>query len=230
LLLLARMKTPVITSEQRNRADLLSLVGQHLDRLYRFVLHELGYLQAVGDVMPGELTPEDVVDATLLRAYRELVKVPPGREIGGRLIQLAIEQLEADVKRLKSERDRTVHIEQGVPETPPAEQVSTLGDEILDFYEPDEDLKLEDIIADLSIPTPEQEAEIRELRRCVRMALTGLPREWRRALLLCHVEGLTGAELARSMGRAEPETERILEHAREYLRQRLLEAGCRPRE
>ena len=57
------------------------------------------------------------------------------------------------------QRQRTLaHIGDDVPETPPAEAVSTLGDEILDFYEPDEDLKLEDIIPDFDAPSPEEEA------------------------------------------------------------------------
>jgi len=47
--------------------------------------------------------------------------------------------------------------------------VSTLGDEILDFYQPDELLTLEDVIPDLEVSTPEQATE--ELRRCVRTAL-----------------------------------------------------------
>jgi RNA polymerase sigma factor (sigma-70 family) len=181
-------------------------------------------------VIPGELSPEDVVDATLLRGYRAFVKDPTGREIVGRLIQLAIEQLETDIRRLKAERDRTVRIEEDVPETPPAQHVSTLGDEVLDFHEPDEDLKLEDLVPDLNVPTPEQEAEAQELRQCLRTALAGLPREWRRAVLLSHVDGLEGTELARSIGRTEPEAAGILAHARAYLRQRLREAGCHFRE
>ena len=89
---------------------------------------------AVGDLILGGLTPEDVVDAVLLRAYREFVKKPAGREIGSWLIQLATEQLQAEVKRLKSNRDRAMHIEEDIPETPPVEAVTTLGDEILDFF------------------------------------------------------------------------------------------------
>jgi DNA-directed RNA polymerase specialized sigma24 family protein len=53
-----------------------------------------------------------------------------------------------------------------------------------------------------------------------------MPREWRRALRLRHVKGLASAELARAVRRPEPDIERILGHAREYLRQRLIELGC----
>jgi len=57
-------------------------------------------------------------------------------------------------------------------------------------------------------------------------AMAGMPRAWRHALRLRHVEGLTGSELAKAMGRPEVETRRIIAHAQEFLRQRLMESGC----
>jgi RNA polymerase sigma factor (sigma-70 family) len=217
--------------EQRNRELFFSVISQHLKGVYHFVRHELAYAEAVGDLMSHELAPEEVVDAVLLRAYREFVRDPPGGKIKSWLIGLAREHLDAEVKRLKSWRNRTgLRTEADVPETPPTEAVSTLGDEILDFYEPDEDLKVEDIIPDIDVPTPEQETEAKELRWSVNAALAGMPREWRRTLLLRHVDGLTRAELAKTLGRTESEVGRILEHAREYLRQKLIESGYGLRE
>jgi len=224
------MKAVVVPVEQGYRELFFSLASRQLKGLYKFVRHQLAYFESVGDLIPGELTPEEVVDAVLLRAYREFVKDPAGREMKNWLVELATKQLEAEIKRLKSERDRTVHIEEDIPETPPTEEVSTLGEEILDFHQPDEDLKLEDVIPDLKIPTPEQIAETKELRRCVNTALAGLPREWRQALWLRHGEGLTGTKLVKAIGRAEPEIERILEYTLQYLRQRLVELGCQFKE
>src|SRR5262249_23582019 len=48
---------------------------------------------------------------------------------------------------------------------------------------------------------------------------------WRMAFALHYVGGMSVAEIARMIKDAEPEVERHLEYAREYLRQRLLEAG-----
>ncbi len=162
----------------------------------------------------------------MLRAYRALVKDPPGRKIRGRLIRLAREYVEAEVKRLKSEHESTVSIEEDIPETPPNECVSTLGEDILYFFEPEEDLKLEDVVPDLDVPTPEEETERKEMWLCVARALAKMPRDLRRALLLCQVDGLTGAELAEAIGKPEPETQCILGQARNYLRRQLVEAGC----
>jgi len=79
------------------------------------------------------------------------------------------------------------------------------------------------------VATPEEETERRELQSCVDAAMAGMPRAWRHALRLRHVEGLTGSELATAMGRPEVETRRILAHAQEFLRQRVMESGCLPR-
>ncbi|HWN54240.1 MAG TPA: hypothetical protein VNP91_03950 [Methylomirabilota bacterium] len=215
------------SSSQRHRELFFALMSRYLSNVYHVVRHEIRYFEAVGDLLPGELAPEEVVDAILPRAYREFLEDPTGRKIKSRLIELAREHLRAQVQQLKSWHARTpVHTEQDVPETPPQERVSTLGDEVLDFYEPDEDLKMEDVIPDLDVATPEEETERRELQSCVDAAMAGMPRAWRHALRLRHVEGLTGSELATAMGRPEVETRRILAHAQEFLRQRVMESGC----
>ena len=213
---------------QRGRALFLALVGQQLKPLYHVVRHQLRYLESIGDVLPGELTADEVVDAVLLRAYREFVRDPRERKVKSWLLALAREHLKDEVARLKAWRARTpVRIEQDYPDTPPTEWVSSLGDDALDFDEPDQDLKIEDVLPDLDVTMPEEHAETHELRWCVSIALAGLPDEWRRALLLRHADGLAVGEVAKTLGRSEQETRHILERARDYLRQKLVESGCR---
>ena len=214
-------------AEQRNRESFLSQISRELKGLYRFVRHQLAYAESVGDLVPGERNAEEIVDEVLLQAYREFVKEPDKREIGAWLIELAKKRIQADVKRSRTERNLTVHIEEDIPETPPVEEVSTLGDEILDFYQPDEDLKLEDVFPDVDISTPEDfVAAEEELVQCVNAALAAMPKEWRHALHLRHSGGLTLKELREVLKKDEPEIERILEYARQHLRQSLLESGC----
>ncbi|HYR91738.1 MAG TPA: hypothetical protein VE422_47250, partial [Terriglobia bacterium] len=191
-----------------------ALVTPHLDRLYHFVRHVIRYSEAMGDVGRGELTAEDIVDGAIVRAYRDFRKGLSIRDVRSWLIRAAIDELDREVQRSERQREFALSIEQDVPETPATEEVSTLGDEILDFYQPDEDLKLEDIVPDLEVPTPEQVMETKELQACVRKALMEMPRQWLQALL-------RGVE-----DKSKEESERILEHAQSYLRQKLVEAGC----
>jgi hypothetical protein len=57
------------------------------------------------------------------------------------------------------------------------------------------------------------------------MGGASLPRAWRQAFVLREVEQLEPEDVAQMTGRAVSEVERDLGHAREYLRQRLVEAG-----
>jgi RNA polymerase sigma factor (sigma-70 family) len=210
----------------RDAKSFFALISPHLNGLTDFVNHELAYAEATGDLARGELSSEDIVDTVLLRAYRESVQQPVREEVRSWLLKLAIEHLEAEINRSKSERVRKISIEKDIPETPPTEAVSTLGDEILDFYQPDEDLKLEDTVPDPEVPTPEDETATKELRQCVAAALRTMPREYRRLLVLRYVQALGLVELARAVGKSRPEVDRTLEEARGYLRQRIIESGC----
>jgi RNA polymerase sigma factor (sigma-70 family) len=219
--------TNAVPLAQRRREDFFPLIGQHVKHVYHFVRHRLAYHEAVGDVPRGDLTPEDVVDAVVLRAYREFVKAPRRRKLRSWLIEIAREHLAAEVERLKWWRDLTpARTADDVPETPPTEAVSTLGDEILDFHEPDEDLKLEDVLPDLDVPAPDAVADLDELRSCVNAALAGLPEAWREVVRRRYADGLTGAALARAAGKPLREVQDTLEHTTAYLRRRLVEAGC----
>ncbi|HEV2665269.1 MAG TPA: HPF/RaiA family ribosome-associated protein [Blastocatellia bacterium] len=139
---LRRQKAEAVPAEERGRELFSTLAERHLKNLYNLVRREIAYYLATGDLLPGEVTAEDLVDSTLLLAYREFVQDPARREIRNWLIGLAIENVEAEVNRSKAERAGRVHIEEDIPETPPTEEVSTLGDEIMDFYQPDDQAAL----------------------------------------------------------------------------------------
>jgi DNA-directed RNA polymerase specialized sigma24 family protein len=132
------------------------------------------------------------------------------------MLRLAVEELESRMVRSRSARELAAH----------REQPSTAGSEILYFYHPDEGLRLEEMIPDLSVPPPGHDPQQKELHRCLQVALARLPREWRQALVERHVRGLVGPDLARALQLSERETGRVLEWSRAYLRQTLLEAGC----
>jgi RNA polymerase sigma factor (sigma-70 family) len=214
-------------AEQRHREMLFAVIGRYLGRLHHYVRHLLAYLESTGAIVSGELTAEEVVDAVLLRAQEEFAKSPPTGRLRSWLIKLAQEELGTEVARLNAWRETTpVRTQQDVPETPPTERVSTLGEEILYFHEPDEDLKIEDVLPDLHVPTPEQVAEATDLAWCTEAALAGMPDRWRRTLLHHYVDGLTGDALARALGEPRANVHRTLACAREYLRQRMIDAGC----
>jgi len=68
--------------EQRHRESFFAQVKREIKGRYRFVRHPLTYFESVGDLLPGELARDDVVDTVLLRGYPEFVKEPCERDIG----------------------------------------------------------------------------------------------------------------------------------------------------
>jgi len=206
-------------------ASFFDLVTPYIDNLTAFARHVLAHAESRGDLNPDEMTPEDLVDTTLLAASAEFASRPPG-SVRAWLLRVATRQLESEIRKSAAERDRTIHVEEDAPEIPRTEWVSTLGEEVLDFYQPDEDLRVEDLLPDLNISNPEQQVETHELQQCVQTALANLAKDESRALLLRYVVGLEGASLERAMGVPAAEVMRLLEDARAHLRTALVAAGC----
>lgn len=211
--------------QEAERALFRDLVLANLKKLYNFIRREMAYYVATGELLPGELRIEDVVDGVVLQAAQEFSQRPANLDVSNWLLKLALHYMAAEIQRLKEERGQTVSVEEDIPETPPEEAVVTQGDEIYDFYQPDEDLRLEDVLPDPFVPTPEQILESRDLQRYINQTLAELPRPWRNAFVLYYVEGLSVLEVALVTGQTEVEVQHYLEYAREFLRQKVVESG-----
>ncbi|MBI2876922.1 MAG: HPF/RaiA family ribosome-associated protein [Candidatus Tectomicrobia bacterium] len=201
-----------------------ALILAHLDIPYNFVRREIAYYLAMGDLIPGELTVEEAVDAVVLQAFREFHQRPMGLELGPWLLKLALEHIDAEVRRLSQERTQVGYMAEEIPEILPGEEVSMEGDEIYEFYYPEEDLRLEEIVPNSSVPTPGQILGSRDLQRYINRTLAQLPRPWRNAFVLYHVERLSLADVAAVTGQTEGELKRCLACARDFLRQKIVES------
>jgi RNA polymerase sigma factor (sigma-70 family) len=222
---LRRLKIGGGESGNQDRDWFFALVNPHLEKLNEVVRHVVAMMEARGD-LPVGTDPEDIVGAALVRAYDAFSKDPAQGDIRSRLVRFALKEIEAEVRRMKREREWGVPVEHRVPEEPPPEEVTRLGEDILYFYQPDEVLKVEDVVPDVETPSPEEQAAQHELQDCVRKALGAMPREWQQALVLRYELGINGAELARALGQPQAEVERMLDAARGQLRETLLASGC----
>ncbi len=112
--------------------------ARHLEHVSEFARHQIAYAEATGDLTPGELTSDEAVDEVLLRAYREFDAAWDERRLRARLAELARETIAAAAKRSRAWHRRTpARIETDIPDVPPSEWVTTLGEERLEFYEPE---------------------------------------------------------------------------------------------
>jgi RNA polymerase sigma factor (sigma-70 family) len=216
----------VLASPQpQSRRQAASLIDLHLESLYNFARREVAYRQAIGDLAVGDLAPEEVVDEVALLALEQFEERPTELDFDHWLMQLALDVIERRVKEFKEEREGALHLEEDVPETPPQKEVAHAGDELFEFFQPDEDLRLEDLIEDKRVPTPEEVLERRDLQHYVESALAQLPRRWHEAFVLYSVEGLTLEETARVMRRPVEDVRNWVELTRALLRARLVDEG-----
>jgi RNA polymerase sigma factor (sigma-70 family) len=198
-------------------------IDRRLNDLYNFVRREIASRQALGDLFAGELTPEEIVDETAATAIERFDSRPADLKFEDWLWQLALDAIRRRAAEIKIERESLMRLEDDGWAASSAARASE--DEIYEFYQPDERLRLEDLIADERVPTPEEVVSKRELQRYVNQTLASLPRRWREAFVLYSVEGKTLEETARVLREPVDSVRRSVEMAREYLRERLIEAG-----
>jgi DNA-directed RNA polymerase specialized sigma24 family protein/ribosome-associated translation inhibitor RaiA len=200
--------------ENERRQLLYELIEPELDALHGYLSREVSYLEAVGDSRAGLLDPSDLLAGTILRALRSLEQRPI--QIKEWLLRLAHEELTAALDATRT----AVSLEHSAPV---ASEDST--EERYEYWEPEERLKLEDLLPDPAASSPEELAVQRDLRRALVRALTSLPRTWRRAWILTVFEAFTPAQTAAVLGLPEARVQNILQHAQVFLTERLADAG-----
>jgi ribosome-associated translation inhibitor RaiA/DNA-directed RNA polymerase specialized sigma24 family protein len=174
-------------------AEWFRQIRPHLDDLYDFARREITYLQAVDDLRPDDIRPDELVDAVLVTSWERRHDQPADLDLRAWLHQLAIDLLDQEVEA-SQQRRLAISTEEVIED----EDIDT---DLYEFYQPDEVLKVEDLIG-----VPEQLPEIEAKQalleqRQAQPALAQLPRSWRRAALLHHGAGFpvpVVAEILRS--------------------------------
>lgn len=200
--------TAAATEERRKIAN------EYLDYLrplLNFVRRRLRYLEALGDIAPGTIQPEDVVDSTFARAMAHTESGPPPSRTYPWLRKLARRVLAEEVERARRRR-RAVSLERELSPGPAAPP---------DYPRPP--LRLIDVLPDTSSPVPDAVAEREELQRALAVILGQLPETWREPFLLHTRDGYSLRSVAKLEGIPPGEARRRVDNARQFLRARLAE-------
>jgi len=181
-------------SDREQRKAYADLVKPHLPELYHFIRRELAYRQALGDLSPADIRADEVLDAAVARGLEGFSDSPRHLEILPWLTGVALRliQEETDAHRIRERRVSTEDLA-------PTDAMDISDDEdtrMYEFYQPDEVIRMEDIIPDPESNDPEQAEAVRERAILVHRALALLPPAWRHALVLADVHGMKESELA----------------------------------
>ena len=217
---LRRLRAAVAGRPQEERDFFKQVIRPHLPVLRRFVRFELSHLRARGVLTSDEPTVDDVMDEVLARAYRNLDRHQDPRAAVHWLFKIGVDVLTEEARRSRV-RNRMLSLE-GPPPREPTD--ISIDETMFDFYQPDDLVKVEDLVAAPSAD-PEQALTQKEIRRHFASLLAILPANWRRAVMLARVEGMPLPEVAKVLDSSEAQVREWLKNADLYLRAELAELG-----
>ncbi|MBC2861919.1 RNA polymerase sigma factor [Stappia sp. 28M-7] len=211
-------------AEAERRQLFFDLIEDHLDTVYDTVRRELTYLECSGSVPQGYLAVRDIVDATILNGLDRFERRPTEFSVRDWLTQLAFETIEAEAQAARRAVPEDAAPIDVAPEVLAGEPTES-DEEMFEFYQPDDVLLLEELIADDDGTDPETEANRHEIGMALHRAIADLSPAERRVLYRLHLDDATVAETADLLGLSEAEVKEIAEKAGETLRAKLVEAG-----
>jgi RNA polymerase sigma factor (sigma-70 family) len=192
--------------------DVRSYLNANLRRLRLFIEREIYFRENSGDLGPGAVSVEEILDEVVARALDERIEKPDRIGLEPWLYRLAIRSLD-DFGRSTGPNEE-VDI-QGRTRS----RNDTDGDEArLQFFQPDEAITAENGIADNNAWTPEQIAYSDEMISLVQFALRSAGRVDREAFILFAIEGFSLKEIATIVDRSPEQVRQSIQNAREALR------------
>lgn len=192
-----------------DRSDLVDRAIELLHPLLGYARNRLRVYEALGDLPPGQVEPEEVVNAGLAEALRRAGEAPGDRPYPWlrRFVRRAIERQLADARLRRRERSLEEPVGTGWPDEegtrPPR--------------------RLIDVLPDPNAPIPEDVVTRAEILEALAALINELPETWREPFLLHGFDGRSLEEVAWLEGVTVEEVRRRIEQARAYLRARLAE-------
>jgi len=166
------------------------LISPHFDELFAAARRDIRYHSAVGDLREDEISPEELVGETLLRAWRDRYRRPQGLDIRPWLLGLQFRVLTRIVRQEQLLRKLVaVSLEAPVP----AEPIYDDDESFWEWHQPDEMLRWEDVVA------AEVAAEVAE-PAFFEQEVPGLSPLARQVLIFRHVHRFSVREIASGLG------------------------------
>lgn len=198
--------------QQQRRQDLARYISTNFEHLQRFVERQIHLREHLGELRPGQLEPAEVLDEMIASALSE--QGNPERIERNRWFYL----LAVDAIRRLSRPDETA-AEGSLSldgELTPNEAAES---ERFDFFQPDDEVQLQDVTPDRAMATPEEITYSNEMLTLLESALGRLSPQQREDFVLFALEGFTLRELSVLSQRPETEVYRGLVEARRQLGQ-----------
>jgi len=205
----------VVWPETVSPLDIASYIDVNLPRLQRFVDRQIAYRESLGELLPDQVAPEDVVAEAIATALSDDLEKPERIKLEPWLYRLATEA----IARVAASDGEVGGVSlEGRHGT---QNVQASDEARLQFHQPDDRLLEEDTIADGHADNPELVAVRQELIKLVQLALRDAGRPDREVFILHAVEGFTQEEIAAITNHTLEEVRASLRKARQHLQRAL---------
>jgi len=205
----------VVRPEAVSSIDIASYIDVNLPRLERFVERQIVYRESLGELLPDHFDPEDVVAEAIANALGDEFEKPERIKLEPWLYRLATEAIDRVAASEVDVSGVSLDGRHGV------QNVQASDEARLQFHQPDDRLREEDIIADGHAENPEQLAARGELIKLVQVALRDAKRPDREVFILHAVEGFTQEEIAAITNHTLEEVLASIRTARQHLQRAL---------
>jgi RNA polymerase sigma factor (sigma-70 family) len=211
-----------VKPDKVSSVDVDGFVNANLERLRRYVQHELAFRLDNGQRRLQEISVEEVIDEAIANALDEHSPRPEKIALEPWLYRLSRSAMDRLGNQLDSGAgSQRINHEESHPSLDAADE------QMLQFYQPDESMTSESLIADRFSRSPEDEASREELMTMVERTLRRATPQQREAFLLFTMEGFRLAEIAAITERTAEQVQADISVAREHLRRSLVAAGER---
>ncbi len=216
----ARAAEPVTAAA----TDFVSKLESALPKLRQVVRRELAFLRAQGDLPADYPSVDDVVDEVLLLAETDADERSSGISPLSWLLKKmhTVLDREIDSTRVYGE---LVSLESAVPQDALDQAEAMVEEEVSEYWQPDESLRIEDIVPQVNAADPEAAAAASERMEYLFQLLRGLPIRWRRAVLLHEIDGLPVEHVAQALDESVGTVQAWLAQSTALLTERLQESG-----
>lgn len=195
-----------------------------LPKLKKTIKRELTFLRSQGDLPYSYPTTQDILDEVIASGISDWKPGIDRKSAYIRLVQKMNEVLSQEVEASQVYGD-IVSLETLAPKNPIEHAESMVGEEFYEFYQPDELLKIEDLVFDektlMFLENSQDDQKISYLLRLIRE----LPIKWRRVFILHELENIPVKELAGLMDVNIEKIKDWIDYTNNFLDARLADAG-----
>ena len=191
--------------------DLETAINNNLGKLENYIRRELYFQVVQRNLSPGLIEVAALVDEVFLEVSARAAEHPHDLSLEQWMFQLAHEKLRERLNDLQSHSE-----DSSIEETTPVD--SRWEDETSNFFQPDESLRLEDLLVDKGSTNPEELMEGEEAEELVHKLVAQLSDTIRESFVLFAIEGFGADEVAMITGKPSSQILQDVENARRALR------------